>query len=436
MTDCTQLSFELPGLCGRKMEGNFQGGNLSSDGGLVLLRQVDRFMGLTKDLAKRLPDQRDPDKIDHSLQSLLRQRIYGLALGYEDLNDQDSLRKDLLWQSAVERSKEMAGSATLSRLENRAGRQEAWLIHEVLFEKFVHSFRSAPSELILDFDCTDDRVHGLQEGRHFHGFYYDFCFLPLYVFCGERLLVSYLRESNIDSAKHAWAILAMLVKALRKRWPAVKIILRTDSGFCRWRMLRWCERAGVKYIVGLAKNQRLNTLSAKLQKRAERKYRRSGVKVRLFSQFKYKAKTWDKKRRVIAKAEYSARGANPRYVLTNLEGRAQRLYDDIYCARGEMENRIKEQQLGLFSDRTSCHAWWANQFRLLLSSAAYVLLEALRRIGLKGTELARAQVGTIRLRLLKIGTIITRNTRRIRLWFSSSFPLQELFYSCLRHFAD
>jgi len=215
MTDCTQLSFELPGLCGRKMEGNFQGGNLSSDGGLVLLRQVDRFMGLTKDLAKRLPDQRDPDKIDHSLQSLLRQRIYGLALGYEDLNDQDSLRKDLLWQSAVERSKEMAGSATLSRLENRAGRQEAWLIHEVLFEKFVHSFRSAPSELILDFDCTDDRVHGLQEGRHFHGFYYDFCFLPLYVFCGERLLVSYLRESNIDSAKHAWAILAMLVKALR-----------------------------------------------------------------------------------------------------------------------------------------------------------------------------------------------------------------------------
>jgi len=265
------------------------------------------------------------------LQSLLRQRIYGLALGYEDLNDQDSLRKDLLWQSAVERSKEMASSATLCRLENRAGRKEAWLMHEVLFEKFVNSFQSAPRELILDFDCTDDRVHGLQEGRHF---------------------------------------------------------------------------------------------------------RRSGLKVRLFSRFKYKAKTWDKKRRVIAKAEYSDRGANPRYVLTNLEGCSQSLYDDIYCARGEMENRIKEQQLGLFSDRTSCHAWWANQFRLLLSSAVYVLLEALRRIGLKGTELARAQVGTIRLRLLKIGTIITRNTRRIRLWFSSSFPLQELFYSCLRHFAD
>lgn len=436
MTDCTQLSFELPGLCGRKIEGNFEGGHLSSDGGLVLLRQVDRFMGLTKEFAKRLPDRRDPDKIEHSLESLLRQRIYGLALGYEDLNDQDSLRKDLLWQSAAERTAELASSSTLCRLENRAGRKEAWLMHEVLFEKFVHSFPSAPKELMLDFDCTDDRVHGLQEGRHFHGFYYDFCFLPLYVFCGERLLVSYLRESNIDSAKHAWAILGLLVKALRKRWPEVKIILRADSGFCRWKMLRWCERVGVKYIVGLAKNERLNTLSAKLQKRAERKYHRSGLKVRLFSQFKYKAKTWDKKRRVIAKAEYSDRGANPRYVLTNLEGRSQSLYDDIYCARGEMENRIKEQQLGLFSDRTSCHAWWANQFRLLLSSAAYVLLEALRRIGLKGTELARAQVQTIRLRLLKIGTIITRNTRRIRLWFSSSFPLQELFYSCLHRFAD
>ena len=436
MADCRQLSFELPGLCGRKIEGNFEGGNLSSDGGLILLRQVDRLMGLTKELAKRLPDRRDPDKIEHSLESLLRQRIYGLALGYEDLNDQDSLRKDLLWQSAAERSAELASSSTLCRLENRAGRKEAWLMHEVLFEKFVNSFESAPKELILDFDCTDDRVHGLQEGRHFHGFYYDFCFLPLYVFCGDRLLVSYLRESNIDSAKHAWAILALLVKALRKRWPELKIILRADSGFCRWKMLRWCERTGVKYIVGLAKNERLNSLSAKLQKRAERKYQRSGLKVRLFSQFKYKAKTWDKKRRVIAKAEYSARGANPRYVLSNLEGRSQSLYDDIYCARGEMENRIKEQQLGLFSDRTSCHAWWANQFRLLLSSAAYVLLEALRRIGLKGSELARAQVETIRLRLLKIGTIITRNTRRIRLWLSSSYPLQQLFYSCLRRFSD
>ena len=323
MTECNQLSFQLPGLNGRRIEGNFQGGNVSSDGGLMLLRQVDRQLGLTKALAKRLPDQRDPDKIEHSLESMLRQRIYGLALGYEDLNDHDSLRKDLLWQSATERGEELASCSTLCRLENRAGRKEAWLMHQVLFEQFVESFESAPEELVLDFDCTDDRVHGLQEGRHFHGFYYDFCFLPLYVFCGERFLVSYLRQSNIDSAKHAWAILALLVKALRKRWPEVKITLRADSSFCRWKMLRWCERAGVQYIVGLAKNERLHALSVKLQRRAERKHRKSGRKVRLFGQFQYKANTWDKKRRVIAKAEHSDRGANPRYVVTNLEGGCQ-----------------------------------------------------------------------------------------------------------------
>jgi hypothetical protein len=341
MTECSQLGFELPGFSGRKIEGNFEGGNVSSDGGLVLLRQVDRWIGLTKSLAKRLPDKRHPDKIEHSLESMLRQRIYGLALGYEELNDHDTLRKDLLWQTASERTEELASCSTLCRLENRAGRKEAWLMHQVR--------------------------------------------------------------------------LALLVKALRKRWPKVKIILRADSGFCRWKMLRWCERAGIHYIVGLAKNERLNALSAKLHRRAQRKHQKTGRKVWLFTQLKYKAKTWDKKRRVITKAEHSDRGANPRYVVTNLEGGSERLYDDIYCARGEMENRIKEQQLGLFSDRTSCHAWWANQFRLLLSSAAYVLLEALRRLGLSGTEWARAQVGTIRLRLLKIGAIITRNTRRIRL---------------------
>jgi hypothetical protein len=434
MTEYKELEFELPGFSGRKIEGNFEGGNVSSDGGLVLLRQVDRWIGLTKTLAQRLPDGRDPDKIEHSLESMLRQRIYGLALGYEDLNDHDFLRHDLLWQTASERTEQLASCSTLCRFENRAGRKEAWLIHQILFDQFVGSFESTPGELILDLDCTDDRVHGLQEGRHFHGYYYDFCFLPLYVFCGEQLLVSYLRESAIDSAKHAWAILALLVKGLRQRWPKVKITVRADSGFCRWKMLRWCERVGVNYIVGLAKNERLRALSAKWQKRAERKYQRSGEKVRLFAQFNYKAQSWDRKRRVIVKAEHSLKGANPRYVLTNLQGRAQALYDEIYCARGEMENRIKEQQLGLFSDRTSCHAWWANQFRLLLSSLAYVLLEALRRLGLNGTQLARAQVGTIRLRLLKIGAVITRNTRRIRLWLSCGFPLQELFRSCLVHF--
>src|SRR6201981_373248 len=345
MAECHELEFELPGFSGRKIEGNFAGGNVSSDGGLVLLRQVDRWIGLTKSLAQRLADGRDPDKIEHSLESMLRQRIYGWTLGYEDLNEHDFLRKDLLWQTASERTEQLASCSTLCRLENRAGRKEAWLIHQILFDQFVGSFESAPSELTLDLDVTDERVHGLQEGRHFHGYYYDFCFLPLYVFCGERLLVSYLRESNIDSAKHAWAILALLVKALRKRWPKVKIILRADSGVCRWKMLRWCERAGGYYLVGLAKTDWLNDLSAKLHRRAQRKQQKTGKKVRLFTKFKYKAKAWDKKRRVIAKAEHSDRGANPRYVLTNLEGGSQRLYDQIYCARGEMENRIKEQQL-------------------------------------------------------------------------------------------
>ncbi len=403
MEQDNQLGFEFPGLGRRKIEAIFAGGQVSSDGGVMLLRQVDRWLGFTKRLDRILPDRRNPLLIQHSQESLLRQRIYGLALGYEDLNDHDSLRHDVLWQTATDRAEQLGSCSTLCRLENRAGRKEAWLIHQVLFEQFVKSFSAPPKELILDFDCTDDRVHGMQVGRAFHGYYYDYCFLPLYVFCGEQLLVSYLRSSNIDPAKHAWAILAKLVSALRERWPEVKIILRADSGFCRWKMLRWCEAHQVDYIVGIAKNERLKALSAKLGQRAERKHGKSGEKVRLFKRFKYRAGSWDKKRWIIAKAEHSAQGANPRFVVTNLIGSAQRIYDQIYCARGEMENRIKEQQLGLFSDRTSCHYWWPNQFRLLLSSCAYVLLEALRRLGLKSTELARAQVGTIRLKLLKIG---------------------------------
>ena len=434
MEEDDQLGFEFPGLGRRKIEANFAGGQVSSDGGVMLLRQVDRWLGFTKQLDSILPDRRNPLLIQHSQESLLRQRIYGLALGYEDLNDHDSLRHDLLWQTATDRTEELGSCSTLCRLENRAGRKEAWLIHQVLFEQFVASFSAPPKELILDFDCTDDRVHGMQVGRAFHGYYYDYCFLPLYVFCGEQLLVSYLRPSNIDPAKHAWAILAKLVGALREHWPEVKIILRADSGFCRWKMLRWCESHQVDYIVGIAKNERLKALSAKLEQRAERKYRKSGEKVRLFKRFKYKADSWDKKRCIIAKAEHTAQGANPRFIVTGLAGNVQKIYDQVYCARGEMENRIKEQQLGLFSDRTSCHYWWPNQFRLLLSSCAYVLLEALRRLGLKSTELARAQVGTIRLKLLKIGAVITRNTRRIRIWFSSAFPLKDLFKFGLAYF--
>ena len=393
----------------------------------MALRAADQKLGLIAALDAVIKDPRDADQIVHRQQDLLRQRIYGLAMGYEDLNDHDTLRKDLLWQSAAERAQELASSPTLCRLENRADRATVVAMSKVLVELFVQSFQEAPSELILDFDATDDRVHGEQEGRAFHGYYGDWCFLPLYVFCGEQLLVSYLRPSNADPARHAWAILKLLVTRLRQEWPQVKIILRGDSGFCRWRTLRWCEQNKVDYVVGLAKNDRLLALVEKPMQQAAAAFEATKEKQRHFVRLEYAAQSWDRPRTVIAKAEHTAKGANPRFILTSLEGQEQNIYDKIYCARGEMENRIKEQQLGLFADRTSCHGWWANQFRLLLSSSAYVLMEYMRRVALAGTELARAQVTTIRLKMLKIGTVILRNTRRIRLLFSSAYPHQQLF---------
>lgn len=426
-TVCNPELFEFPAVKKRALSASFTGGDVTSDGGIALLRQTDRRIGLTKALAKVLPDARDPQRIEHSLLSLVRQRIYGLAQGYEDLNDHDTLRHDLAWQTAVERDQALASSPTLCRLENRADRQVAWAVHQVIVEQFIAAFAQPPTELVLDFDSTDDQVHGQQEGRFFHGYYGDYCFLPLYVFCGEQLLVSYLRPANIDAARHAWAVLKLLVAGLRAAWPKVKIIFRGDSGFCRWRLLRWCEAHEVGYIVGLAKNGRVLDLAHSLMEQAQIDFTVQQHKQRLFGEVKYAADTWDKERRVLVKAEHTDKGSNPRFVVTNLEGEAQKLYDELYCARGEMENRIKEQQLGLFADRTSCHGWWANQFRLLLSSCAYVLLERLRALGLAGTELARAQAGTIRLKLLKIGAVVLRNTRRVRLLLSSSYPYQALF---------
>ena len=399
-----------------------------------MLRQADRRLGLTRALARVLPDPRDPDRIRHPLLTFLRQRVYGLCLGYEDLNDHDSLRQDLAWQTAAERDEALASSPTLCRWENRADRKVAWAMQEIIIQQFIASFAQPPTELVLDFDSTDDRVHGKQEGRFFHGYYGNYCFLPLYVFCGEQLLVSYLRPSNQDNARHAGAILKLLAKRLRQAWPQVKLVVRADSGFCRWRMLRWCEDHGVGYIIGLAKNSRLLSLAQTLLERAQAQHEQTQEKQRLFSRVPYAAQSWDREREVILKAEHTNQGSNPRFVVTNLEGEAQGLYDKVYCARGEMENRIKEQQLGLFSDRTSCHDWWANQFRLLLSSCAYVLVETVRRLGLSGTELARAQVSTIRLKLLKIGAVILRNTRRVRLLLSSSYPYQRIFAQVAKTF--
>ena len=427
MTDCTSLSFDFPACRKRRVEADFSGGDITGNGGVLLLRQADRLSGLTASVARRLVDTRQTGKVEHRFTALLRQRVFALALGYEDVNDHAELRHDLALQTAAERDRALASPSTLSRFENAAGRDWAWAIHEALVADFIASHREAPEELILDFDATDDAVHGKQEGRFFHGYYDHYCFLPLYVFCGERLLVAYLRPSKIDGARHAWAILALLVKRLRQAWPGVRIILRGDSGFCRHKMLSWCERHGVGYITGLAKNARLNDLAAAWREAAAEGFEAKGVKQRLFGEFAYAAGTWKRARRVIARIEHGPKGANPRYVVTNLDGEAQDLYETLYCARGDMENRIKEQQLDLFADRTSCHGWWANQFRLLLSSLAYTLIETIRRRALAGTQMARAQAGTIRLKLLKIGAVILRNSRRVRVHLSSACPHKALF---------
>jgi len=427
VTKCTQTALRFPGFSRRRIEASFDGGDISGNGGAQLLRLADERIGLIKSAARAIGDPRRGKSCAHDLESLIRQRVYAIALGHEDLNDHDGLRSDLALQTALHRDRALASPSTLCRLENRATRKTAWALHEALAENFIASFDRAPRRLVLDVDATDDRTHGDQEGRFFHGYYDHYCFLPLYVFCGERLLASYLRPSRIDGAKHSWAVLALLIRRLRRAWPGVGITVRGDSGFCRRRMLRWLDRHGVDYVIGVARNARLLAVSSPLRDLAERRHRASGEKQRLFGEVRYGARSWDAARRVIVKAEHNAGGANPRFVVTSLEHDPQHVYDRIYCARGDMENRIKEQQLDLFADRTSCHKWWPNQFRLLLSSLAYTLLETIRRTALRGTALARAQCGTLRLKLLRIGAVVLRNTRRVRLLLSSSYPDPELF---------
>jgi len=433
MTECNGSPIAFSSLSRRRVEADFRGGRLTSDGGAILLREVDRRVGLIDAMAACIPDRRDPAKVRHGLRSMLAQRVFALAMGYEDGNDHEDLRNDPLLQLVadghVDSGHPLASPPTLCRLENGVGRAALVSLSEVFVEQFIASHDRPPEEIVLDFDATDDPVHGEQEGRFFHGFYDHYCFLPLYVFCGERLLVAYLRPAKIDSAKHSRAILRLLVRRLREVWPDVRIVVRADSGFCRWRLLRWCDRHDVGYVIGLARNSVVVRLAKRTLERARRQFDDSGQKQRLFGEVEYAAATWDRARRVIVKGEHSGRGANPRFVVTNLAGEPKALYDDLYCRRGDMENRIKEQQLDLFADRTSCHGFLANQFRLLLSSAAYVLVEALRRLGLRSTELAKAQAGTIRVKLLKIGARITCSVRRVVLHLASGYPLQHLFRS-------
>lgn len=436
MPNCTALTDLFPGISRRQIEVSFNGGDITGDAGLLLLRQVDRKLGLLERIAPMLPDTRDPERIEHSVLELLRQRVYEIVQGNEDLNDHQRRRVDLALQTALSRTEAAASAPTLCRFEQRATAELTWKVQAEFVQQFIASYPVPPEELILDFDASDVPLHGNQEERFFHGYYDNYCYLPLYVFCGDQLLVSYLRPSKLDAAKHAGAILKWLVQQLRAAWPGVRIIFRGDSGFCRRRILHWCERNDVDYVVGLAKNARLKAMAAIWMNQAESGFNEFGTKQRIFGHFEYAARTWNHPRRVIAKAEHTALGSNPRFILTTLAGDPQDLYDSVYCARGEMENRIKECQLGLFATRLSSHRFVVNQFRLLLASMAYILLERLRTLGLAGTELACAQAQTLRAKLLKVGAVIIRNTRRIRFFLSNSFVHREAFLKVARYFAS
>ena len=427
MSNRTLKTLQFPALKNRKVEAAFDGGSITSDGGILLLRQVEQKTKLLERISEIIPDNRNQKKVTHKVATMLKQRVFGIAEGYEDLNDHDTLRKDIAFQTGVNIESELASSPTLCRFEHKVTRKMIFDSHKIMVDQFIDSHKKAPKELVLDFYATDDLVHGNQVGKFFHGYYGNYCFLPLYVFCEDQLLVAYLRPSNKDGAKHAWAILSLLVKQFRAAWPNVKIIFRGDSGFCRHQMFDWCDKKNVGYITGIAGNTRLLKLLAPTMQNAETVFYETKEKQRLFTEFSYASKSWSKERRIIGKAEYTEGGANPRFIVTNLMGDPQDLYDNMYCVRGNMENRIKEQQLGLFADRTSCHEWWPNQFRLLLSSLAYIMVDYLRRYALRGTELENAQVGTIRLKLFKIGAAIIKNTRRIKFLLSSHFPFQSIF---------
>ena len=433
MPKCTQSSSETLqfGRIGRKrIEANFNGGELSSDGGLLLLKAVDDAVGLTRAAAAAVKDRRDPDLIEHPMHTLISQRIFGICCGYEDLNDHASLRLDGLMQTAVSRECALGSAPTLCRLENAVKPTDCAALSGVLMDQFIDAFGCAPAQIVLDVDASDIPLHGDQEARQFHGYYDSYCYLPLYVFCGDHLLAAYLRNSRIDGAKNVTALIKVLVRRIRQSWPEVRIIVRGDSGFCRQRLLRWCEKEQIGYVIGLASNERLHQHVEWAELDMKERFEASGEKQREIGEFVYAALSWDRVRRVVTRLEYGPQGINPRFIVTNIaesSGDANALYDGFYCKRGEAENRIKEAQLDLFGTRASCHRFMANQFRLLLSALAYTLMQALKRRALEGTELARATSATIRCRLLKIGASIIKNTRRIVLMLATNHPLRELF---------
>jgi hypothetical protein len=444
-TECNQFVLGFHPLKQREVRAQFDGGAITSDGGGLLLREVEKRTGILRQFAACFTDYRNPDLLEHPVQELVAQRVYGLALGYEDLNDHEELRKDPLLAVLVEKSnpgqEALAGKSTLNRLEltsETASAKERYkkialdhgAVDRLLVEVFLEAHREAPKGIILDLDATDDPLHGEQEGRFFHGYYGHYCYLPLYIFCGEFLLCARLRSSNIDASAGSVEELQRIVQQIRCAWPQVRIVVRGDSGFCREELMAWCEAEGVDYLLGLAKNARLKAEIEKEMGEAKAQYQQTARAARLFKEFVYQTReSWSRARRVVAKAEHLEKGENPRFVVTSLQREAwptQALYEEQYCARGDMENRIKEQ-LMLFSDRTSTHYLRSNQLRLYFSSIAYVLLQMLRRLGLEGTELAKAQCATLRLKLLKIGAVIRITVRKVWVSLAGGYPYVALF---------
>jgi hypothetical protein len=454
-TQCNQQPYQFHALFRREVRGRFDGGTITTDAGGLLLREVEKRTGIIARFAACFVDHRGPERIEPSVRELVAQRVYGLALGYEDLNDHDQLRQDPLLAILAEkddptgesrarerdRGKALAGKSTLNRLEltgavvEKKERYKKMVIDEqavdrMLVETFLEAHEPAPAEIILDLDATDDPVHGNQEGRFFHGYYGHYCYLPLYIFCREHLRGARLRPSNIDASAGCVEELKRIVGQIRQAWPEVKITVRGDSSFCREELMSWCQSHQVDYVVGLAKNQRLKEEIASELEQVAAEYARTGKAARVFKEFVYQTRdSWTRARRVVAKAEHLEKGANPRFVVTSLSPQvweARALYEELYGARGEMENRIKEQ-LMLFADRTSTAFLRSNQIRLYFSSVAYLLMEALRRLGLKGTELAQAQCSTLRVKLLKMGALIRVTARKVWVSMAGGYPYTELF---------
>ena len=440
-TQCSQTEMEFGSSGGRKLVGAFDGGAITSNGGVVLLASADKRIGLGARLALCFTDHRSASNVEHTLENLLRQRIFAQCLGHEDLIDHDALRFDPALMAALDRPEDaLAGKSTLNRLEH-AGKigldrhhkldHDGSAIERLFVDLFLDAHREPPIRITLDLDATDDRLFGQQEGRHFHGYYDCYCYLPLYIFCGRHLLAAKLRSSSVDGAHGAKDEVARIVAQIRARWPNVSIVIRGDSGFCRDDLMSWCEKNAVKYVLGLAGNSRLHKRIARESRKAKLKSKRTGKPSRVYADFEYRTRdSWSAKRRVIGKAEWTQGEANPRFIVTNVDpafGAAQFMYERIYCQRGEMENRIKECQSDLFADRTPTPTMRANQLRLWLASAAYVLMCAVRRIGLVGTKLEVATCGTIRLQLLKIGALVTVSVRRVKLAFASACPAADVF---------